>query len=118
MKSEEEVNQTLRDIYARVPIEWRTNAVRAKDMTPKMKMVVDKALEDADFPQDKKEQLQILKENGYFNKEQLTEDSRVIKKIDNFVNREIKKAVKEGRLPNKKKLAELQAQWKEQKKTS
>lgn len=113
--TQEKINDVLRDIYAKVPKEWRDNVVQTTPLTPTMASVVSKAIEDPDFPQEKKEQLKIFQDLGYFNKEKFAENSNLAKKIDTFVNREIKKAVKEGRLPTKKKLKELQEQWKQQK---
>jgi len=113
--TQEKIDATLREIYSRVPKEWRSNVVEASPLTPTMAKVVGEALKDPNFPQEKKEQLKVLQNEGYLSKEKYTENPELVKKIDNFVNREINKAVKEGRLPNKKKLAELKEQWKEQK---
>lgn len=115
MIQEEQVMKELRDIYSRVPKEWKSAAVTTTSKTPQMAFIVDKALEDPNFPEEKKIQLRELKEAGTFDKQQYTENPAIVKKIDNFVNREIKKAVKEGRLPNKKKLTELKTQWQNQK---
>lgn len=113
--TEEQVYKTLREIYSRVPKEWRENVVTEKPSTPTMIKVIDEALADPNYDPEKKKQLQALKDSGQLDKKQYSEDQTLVKKIDNFVNREINKAVKDGRLPNKKKLAELQAIWKEQK---
>lgn len=115
--TEESIANTIKEIYARVPKEWRENAVITTPLTPTMEKVVDDALNDRRFPKEKKEALQALKDNGYFTKQKYTENTPIVKKIDNFVNREIKKAVKEGKLPNKKKLAELKEIWLKAKQT-
>jgi len=109
--TQEHISATLREIYSRVPKEWRNNVVEATPLTPTMAKVVEEALKDSKFPQEKKEQLRVLQDAGYLSKQKYSENPELVKKIDNFVNREIKKAVKEGRLPNKKKLAELQIEW-------
>lgn len=116
--TEESISTTLKEIYARVPKEWRENAVITTSLTPTMEKIVNDALTDRGFPKEKKEALQALKDNGYFSKQKYTENTSVIKKIDSFVNRQINKAIKEGRLPNKAKLAELKELWKKQKETS
>lgn len=116
--TEEQIYKTLREIYSRVPKIWRENVVSEKLIAPNMAMVIDKALEDSEYPEEKKKELRTLKESGYLDKKEYSEDALMVKKIDNFVNREINKAVREGRLPNRNKLTELQKLWKEQKKTS
>lgn len=112
--TQEQISDTLKEIYNRVPKEWRNNVVQVTPLTPTMSKIVGLAMEDPNFSQEKKEQLKILQDSGYFSKEKYTEDPILAKKIDTFVTREIKKAVKEGRLPNKKKLKELQEQWKKE----
>jgi len=118
MITQEKISDTLREIYSRVPKEWRNNVVEATPLTPTMAKVVEEALKDPKFPQEKKEQLKVLQDAGYLSKQKYSENPELVKKIDNFVNREIKKAVKEGRLPNKKRLAELQIEWDLKKTTS
>lgn len=115
---EEDVYKTLREIYSRVPQEWRSNVITEKSANPVMIKVIDEALADPNYDPEKKKQLQILKDSGQLDKKEYSEDPKIVKKIDNFVNREIKKAVKEGRLPTKAKLQDLQKLWKEQKNNS
>lgn len=115
--TEEAIFGVLKEIYSRVPKAWRENAVKEVPLTPTMAMVVDKALTTRGLSPEKKEELRVLQESGYFDKKKYIEDPLIVKKIDNFVNREVKKAVKEGRLPNKNRLAELKLLWEEQKKT-
>lgn len=103
--TEEEIFKELQRIQRSVPELLRKSVVRKTPATPTVAMVVEKALEDPDFPEEKKEELRKLKENGHFDTQNLITDPKVEKEIDAYVNREIKKAVKEGRLPNRKQLA-------------
>jgi hypothetical protein len=112
MMTQEKIDATLREIYSRVPKEWKNNVVEITPLTPTMAKVVGIAMQDPNFPQEKKEQLKVLQDAGYLSKQKYSENPALVKKINNFVNREIKKAVKEGRLPTKKRLAELQTEWK------
>ncbi len=112
--TEEQILKEMREIYDRVPAAWRKSVVKTASATPTMAMVIDKALEDPDFPEEKKEQIRLLKDKGYFDKQRLTEDPQIALKINNFINREMKKKVKEGKLPNKKQLKELKIQWQNQ----
>lgn len=112
--TEEYIFKTLQSIQSSVPKQLKDAVIEKTAITPTMDMIVDKALEDDSISQEKKDELSKLKEAGYFSKEKFTENHQVRVQIDNYVNREIKKAIKEGRLPNKKQLKELQKIWKEQ----
>jgi len=102
------IEKELRRIQASIPKPLLQFVVTETAITPTMKDVVDKALEDPDFPAEKKEELRILKANGYFDRKKVRQNDNIAKQIDNYVNREIKKAVKDGRLPTKKQLKEIQ----------
>jgi hypothetical protein len=105
--TEETILKVLREIQASVPKHLRDNVVTEELATPDIKMVVEKALEDPDFPEEKKKQLLLLQENGYFDKKRTVENKKVAAQIDAFVKRKIREAVKEGRLPNRKQLKKL-----------
>lgn len=109
--TKEAIDKVLKEIQLSVPEALRKAVVVRSPATPVMKMIVDKALEDPEFPEEKKQQLRELKDAGYFEKEHLGENPKIANQIENYVNREIKKAVKEGRLPNKKQLIELTKLW-------
>ena len=70
-------------------------------------MVVDKALESPTFPEEKKVKLRALKESGEFDKKTTANNPKVQKQIDNFVSREINKAIKQGRLPPKNQIKDV-----------
>lgn len=116
--TKESIDKTLREIQQSVPALLRKAVVTKTIATPTVMFVVDKALEDPDFPQEKKDKLLELKEAGYFNKEKPTENPKVAQQIENYVARKTKEAIKEGRLPTKKQFKELQELWKQQEQTS
>lgn len=97
----EQIYKELKEIQDRIPKNLLKNAFTQTELTPTMKMVVDKAIEDPKFPEDKKRELVTLKESGEFNKTITKENTKVIEMINNFVNREIKKKIKAGLLPAK-----------------
>lgn len=109
--TQESIDKVLRDIQRSVPEQLRKAVVIKKASTPTVSFIVEKALEDPDFPQEKKDELLRLKELGYFDKEKASEDPKIAKQIENYVARETKKAIKEGRLPTKKEFKELQKTW-------
>jgi len=104
MLTESQIYKELQRIQASVPEALRKSVVSEQDANPTVNFVVEKALEDPDFPQHKKDELLRLKEIGYFDQKEYKENEKVKKQIDAYVNREIKKAVKEGRLPTRKQL--------------
>lgn len=116
--TEEQIFNTLKEINQSIPKYLKDAVVIKKPRTPVMNMLVQKALEDENFPEEKKAQLRELQGSGYFDKEEFSEDPNVAKKINAFTNRKIKEAIKEGRLPSKKQLIKLQSIWKEQKQNS
>jgi hypothetical protein len=113
--TQESIEKVLKEIQSRVPKEFLKGVVTERPLTPVMEKVVDDALASPDFPEAKKLRLQHLKDAGEFNKKTYYQSPKYAKMIDNFVNREINKAVKAGRLPNKKQLKTLQEEWKTQK---
>lgn len=116
--TESEVYKVLQEINSRVPKAWKEGVIVQKANTPVMAKVVDEALNSPNTSPERKKQLQELKDAGYFDKKKFSEDPAIAKKINAFTMREINKAVKEGRLPNKRKLAELKIQWQNQRENS
>jgi len=105
--TEEQIFKELKRINESVPAYLKSNVVTEQFASPTVKKVVDTALEDPNFPEEKKQQLILLKENGYFDKTKPVENPKIVKQIDQYVMREIRKSIKEGRLPNRKELKEL-----------
>lgn len=108
--TQEQVNKEMARIQQSIPRAWLDYVVSETHLTPTIKDVVEKAIEDKDFPEEKKKQLLHLKEMGYFDKKIVRQNEKIAKMIDEYVTREIKKSVKAGRLPTKKQLKELTKQ--------
>lgn len=58
-----------------------------------------------------KETAKMLLDDGIFHKKGVREDPKVAKQRDIWVQKEIKKSVLAGRLPNKKQLKELNIEY-------
>lgn len=101
------ISEELLKIQKSVPENLRKSVIEERLKAPKVAFVIDKAIEDPNFPEEKKKELIRLKEQGHFHQTGFYENEKIAKQIDNYVNREIKKAIKDGRLPTKKKLKEL-----------
>lgn len=106
----EQIFKELSRIQQSIPKALLQHVVSETHLTPTMKDVVDKAIEDPDFPAHKKEQLIKLKDAGYFNKTVVRQNNKIAKMIDDYVIRETKKSVKAGRLPTKKELLKIMKQ--------
>lgn len=100
-KSAEQISKVLSEIQSRIPRNLIKNAVSEVKLTPTVEFVMDKALEDPKISEEKKAKIRTLKENGEFSKMTYRNNERVQKQINNFVEREIKKAIKDGRLPHR-----------------
>ncbi len=98
---EERISRELAEIHSRIPKILKQRVVRKVKLTPELEQVVDLALNDPDFPGWKKEELQKMRDRGDFSKEGYVEDREAAKAIDQFVDREIKKKQKSGKLPRK-----------------
>lgn len=109
----ESIEKEIQSINARIPKQLLNKVYKEGIIAPTVVKVVDEALADPNFDPEKKAKLQVLKDNGHFHKKKVIENPKVAQQIDNFLSRELNKAVKEGRLPNRSQLAVLQAQWKE-----
>lgn len=107
MHTRDTISKELKRIQDSVPEIYRVGLITEKDKTPTMKFVADKLLESDTVAQETKDAVQSLKDNGYFNKKKLYEDPKIAKQRDLWVQREIQKSVKAGRLPTKKQLKEL-----------
>lgn len=105
--TQESISKELKRIQDNVPVLFKTNLFINVKKTPTLEFIAQKALEDNDYPEEKKAQLKRLLDEGTLSKELITEDPKVAKQRDLWVQREIKKSVSEGRLPTRKQLKEL-----------
>lgn len=107
MTQEERISKTLAAIQARIPKNLLANAVKEKKYTPHLERVVDLALNDPDFPEEKKANLRLLKQSGDLARVVPVENPKVTKQIDEFIEREIKKEIKKGNLPPRDQIKNL-----------
>lgn len=68
---------------------------------------MEKALTLDSISPEKKAQIKTLLDAGEFSKFRPKENPRIAKMIDNYVGREINKAIKSGRLPNRAELKKM-----------
>lgn len=96
---EEKISRVLREIQSRIPPNLLKNVVRDTKVTSSLEFVVKKALQDPDFPEEKKKIYQTMLDSGEFSKTKPKENKRYAKLIDKFLELEIKKEIKAGNLP-------------------
>lgn len=97
----EHINRVLKEIQAKAPRDLMRASYSEQKVSPNVEFVVDKALESNMDPK-KKEQLQQLKDAGEFSRKRIVANEIAEKQLSNYFNREINKAIREGRLPSKK----------------
>lgn len=113
--TQDSISKVLREISASVPQLLKDNAYTEESLTPTIEKVMEEALLSDNISQEKKDEVQRLKEQGYFKRKKIIENPKYVKMINDWTTKEIAKAVKTGRLPDKKQLKELEEQWKKEK---
>lgn len=98
-EDENRFNAVLREIQSRIPHDLLKAAIVEKKVTPTIELIMEKALESDIIAPEKKEAIRRLLASGEFSKAAPSEVPKVTKMIDNFVSREINKAIKAGKLP-------------------
>lgn len=107
MTKEERISKVLAEIQASIPKQLMDNVVTEKKRYAEFADLLEKALNDPDFPEAKKEHIRIIQKSTSLNSVEYIENPKIAKKIDEFVMREIRKAIKEGRLPKKSDIKNL-----------
>lgn len=106
------VEKKLREINKRVPQEWQAAVVTEQYIAPDLRNEVIATLaETPENEEEAKEQrrLRNLFEAGYYDAKESVVDEEVAKKIEEWVEAEIKKAVDAGEIPDPNKTDELEA---------
>jgi ArsR family metal-binding transcriptional regulator len=106
-KNADHIARVLRDIQARIPNNLLKNAVREKELTPTINFVMKKALESKTISEKKKEKIRTIIKSGEFSKKTFVDNLKIQEMINNFVAREINKAIKSGLLPPQKDVKDI-----------
>jgi hypothetical protein len=93
----------LRRIQDSIPKELTERVTKKAPLAPTIKEVIERGLADPKVSPEIKHKLQVVKDSGYLDKEIEVEDPEITKQIDEFVEKEIEKAVLRGELPKGKK---------------
>lgn len=106
-KSADQIAAVLKEIQSRIPKTLLKNAVREVKMTPTVDFVMQKALESPTISEEKKQKIRDVIASGEFTKMKYVDDPKIQKMINNFLGREINKAIKEGKLPPQNEIKEV-----------
>lgn len=93
------IQKVLSEIGQRIPQTLRDNLIEKVKSTPTIEKVVDEALKKKDLRPELREKLQTLKDSGEFSRVRERINPTVQRIYDQFINREIAKEVRRGRLP-------------------
>lgn len=103
----ESVSKVLKEIQASIPKTLLEGITHQEKLTPTIEKVIDEALISPDISEEKKQQLQHLKDAGDFSKEKWREDPKRTKMVDNYVSRKINEAIRKGLLPPRSQIKNL-----------
>lgn len=103
----DQIAKVLADIQAKAPKNILKRIVEEVPITPTIEFVMIKALESPDIPEEKKVRIRTLLQNGDFSKKKFSENQKYAKMYDQYIEREINKAIKEKRLPPRSKLKDI-----------
>lgn len=107
MISPEQISRELAEIQSRIPEMILKNVLREVPASKNLKQLVELAIADPDYPKAKKENLRLLLARGDFDKNKFVENPQYVRIIDQFVNREINKKIKAGKLPPRSQIGNL-----------
>lgn len=105
-EQEQRFVDVLKEIQASVPKQLRDAALEERKKTPNVEMVMLEAVKTESIPLEKRQQIQNMIDAGMFAKSAIME-TKFAKMVDEHVSREIKKAIKAGKLPPKSKMQYL-----------
>lgn len=91
--------ETLKEIQRSIPPQMIKAATEEQALSPTVEKVMLEAVGTESIDVEKRQKIQNLIDAGTFNKRAIKEVPKAVKAIDNFVNRAINKAIKDGRLP-------------------
>lgn len=99
--SQADVNLELERISRNIPDELLENLYQEEEANVTIKTVIAKALDDDEFPEEKKERYRTLLNSGKLDGTVEREQEDVREEIEEWLEDEIQKSIKAGRLPDR-----------------
>ena len=93
--------RVLRMIQESVPKEFFDGLVTEEPIAPTVKFMFEKALESDTISEEKKKAVKAVLDSGQLDKRNLKTDETKAKLIEEYIEKEIDKAIALGRLPKK-----------------
>lgn len=99
----DKVLAVLLEIQSRVPKEWKDRVTRPVDAYGEVKRVLAAAIADPETSEDRRFAYNAMLNSSLLDKKEYAVDEEAEKLIDEFLEVEITKAIKEKRIPKPKK---------------
>lgn len=106
-----EHQQVLIDIQKSVPLEWTNKVTKQVPIAPVSEEIMKRAIQDPDVSDEDKKTYQAIIDSGFFNKKIDEEQLDIAELINAYVEKEILKAVAQGRLPKIKRKRSFEAAY-------
>lgn len=104
-----EHQQVLIDIQKSVPTEWTSKVTKQVPIAPVSEEIMKRAIQDPDVSDEDKKTYQAIIDSGFFNKKIDEEQLDIAQLINAYVEKEVLKAVVQGRLPKIKRKLSFEA---------
>jgi len=92
--------EVIKEINASIPKHLLDRLMKKQAATPVIKQVVELAINDPDLPEEKKQKMRNILATGELDKQEEVADETIETEIEAFLNEEVRRAIKIGRLPN------------------
>ena len=89
----------LRRIMSSIPDNLKKDITREEYATPAMREIYDRAMKDKTVNGKMKRKLSLLKDAGYLDKKEEVVNEEATTKIDKWLDEQIKRSIRLGRLP-------------------
>lgn len=98
-----EHKQVLIDIQRSVPTEWLSRVSIREDIAPATKEIMERALLDDEVDEETKNEFRLVLKSGFLNMKVDNQQDDVAELIDAYTEKEMLKAIAQGKLPKPKK---------------
>jgi hypothetical protein len=93
--------KVFEEINASIPQHLKERLMKKEPLTPVMKEIMLKGIQDESIDPKKRERWQHIIDAGYMDKEEEVVDEEVEKEIEEFISKEVERAKKLGKLPKR-----------------
>lgn len=98
-----EHKQVLLNIQRSIPIEWLSKVTIREDIAPATKEIMERALLDDEVDEETKKEFNLVLKSGFLNLKVDSQQDDIAQLIDAYTEKEMLKAIAQGKLPKLKK---------------